>query len=148
MTKESLYPSGPQTAADFGAPQPRRPQTLADTLPVVGRKDDSGKLDVTLFFDDLPNAIEAVTEVLQWAVTKKLPVPYERGSWQGVTDFHRRYRGAQLRHMLNAAKATIANGNPSELQTDSETQLLELAHNATDAMFQLEKAVRRIKGIE
>lgn len=114
----------------------------------AGRKDDGGKLDVTLFFDDLPHAIEAVTEVLQWAITKKQPVPYERGSWQGVTDFQRRYRGAHLRHQLNAAKAAKENKNAIEQQRDHETGLLELAHIATDAMFMLEKAIRAQKGIE
>jgi len=78
---------------------------VAGIFQTGGRKDDGGKLDVTLFFDDLPHAIEAVTEVLQWAVTKKQPTPYERGSWQGVEDFGRRYRGAQLRHELNRAKS-------------------------------------------
>jgi hypothetical protein len=113
----------------------------------AGRKDDSGKLDVTLFFDDLPHAIEAVTEVLQWAVTKKQPVPYERGSWQGVEDFSRRYRGALLRHQLNRAKTLTWGHPPGYEPVDAETDLLELAHIATDAMFLLEMAVRKAKGL-
>lgn len=115
----------------------------------TGRKDDGDKLDVTLFFDDLPHAIEAVTEVLQWAIAKKQPVPYERGSWQHVTDFQRRYRGAHLRHQLNAAKAVkVGSAYSVEQARDAETGLLELAHIATDAMFMLEKAVRAAKGFE
>jgi hypothetical protein len=116
--------------------------------PAAGRKDDGGKLDVTLFFDDLPFAIEAVTEVLQWAVTKKQPTPYERGSWQGVDDFQRRYRAAQLRHELNRAKALKGNAVPTGEPTDAETGLMELAHIATDALFRLEMAVRHQKGIK
>ena len=113
----------------------------------AGRKDDAGKLDVTLFFDDLPHAIEAVTEVLQWAITKKQPTPYERGSWQNVDDFSRRYRGAQLRHQLNRAKALKSGALPAELEPrDLETGLLELAHIATDAMFLLEMSLRKAKG--
>lgn len=108
-----------------------------------GRKDDSGKLDVTLLFDDMPHALEAVTEVLQWAITKKQPVPYERGSWQGVEDFQRRYRGAQLRHELNRSKSKLA-GKPA---VDHETGLRELAHIATDALFRLEMACRAEKGL-
>lgn len=114
---------------------------------VAGRKDDAGKLDVTLFFDDLPHAIEAVTEVLQWAVTKKQPTPYERGSWQNVDDFSRRYRGALLRHQLNRAKTLKGNAIPTGEPRDAETGLLELAHIATDAMFLLEMAVRKAKGL-
>lgn len=110
-----------------------------------GRKDDTGKLDITLLFDDLPHALEAVAEVLQWAITKKQPTPYERGSWQRVSDFQRRYRAAQLRHQLDAAKAAITHRVDSVHTRDVETGLLQLAHIATDALFQLEMAVRDIK---
>lgn len=140
-------------------PRPVREKTLADVIAnssgavqaadyrPSGRKDDAGKLDVTLFFDDLPHAIEAVTEVLQWAITKKQPTPYERGSWQHVTDFQRRYRGAHLRHQLNRAKAMHSAAPPTGEPTDAETGLMELAHIATDAMFMLEMAVRKQKGL-
>lgn len=109
----------------------------------TGAKDDGGKLDVTLLFDDMPNALCEVTKVLQWAITEKKPVPYERGSWQSVPDFQRRYRAAQLRHMLNAAIQRIE--NPQAYPVDHETGLLELAHIATDALFQLEMLARDIK---
>lgn len=114
---------------------------------VPGRKDDTGKLDITLLFDDMPHALEAVTEVLQWAITKKEPIPYQRGSWQGVQPFQLRYRAAQLRHMLNASKHTLTTGEPGHLSRDKETNLLELAHIATDAMFQLEMACREVGGV-
>jgi hypothetical protein len=109
-----------------------------------GRKDDTGKIDLTLLFDDCPHALEAVAEVLQWAITKKLPKPYERGSWLGVDDFQRRYRAAALRHQINAAKGAIT-GVPFEEQRDPETGLRELAHIACGAIFQLEKAIRASK---
>ena len=111
---------------------------------VPGRKDDLGKLDITLLFDDLPHALEAVTEVLQWATTKKEPTPYVRGSWQGVTPFQPRYRAAMLRHMLDSAKQKVALGVPIENARDAETQLLHLAHIATDALFQLEMSIREL----
>lgn len=111
-----------------------------------GRKDDTGKLDITLLFDDCPHALEAVAEVLQWAITKKQPEPYRRGSWQGVQPFQQRYRAAQLRHMLGGAKSALLGAVPaSEFARDHETGLLELAHIATDAMFQLEMACRELK---
>jgi hypothetical protein len=127
--------------------------TVKSNTAPAGRKDDAGKLDVTLFFDDFPHAIEAVTEVLQWAITSKAPTPYERGSWQGVSDFGRRYRGAMLRHTLNRAKAFKEDRGHSGTSADgvepvdAETGLLELAHIATDAMFLLEMAVRKTKGM-
>ena len=110
-----------------------------------GRKDDTGKLDVTLFFNDLPHAIYAVTEVLQWAITKKQPRPYLRGSWQGVPDLQLRYQAAGLRHELNRAIAVIE-GKTDE-PTDKETDLTELAHIATSALFRLEMACRKSKGL-
>ena len=110
-----------------------------------GRKDDSAKRDVTLFFNDLPHAIYAVTEVLQWAITKKQPVPYERGSWQSVPDFQRRYQAAGLRHELNRAIARIE--GQVEEPRDDETDLMELAHIAACAMFRLEMACRKAKGL-
>jgi hypothetical protein len=125
------------------------PEAPPQPRPTPGRKDDGGKLDITLVLDDMPHAIEAVAEVCQWAITKKLPKPYERGSWQYVEDFQRRYRAALNRHQLNKAKAHISHDaelvGPYEPR-DAETGLMELAHIATDAMFMLEMACRKAKG--
>lgn len=128
------------------------PHDLVSDAMITGRKDDGGKLDLTLLFDDCPHALEAVAEVLQWAITKKQPVPYKRGSWQGVDDFQRRYRAAMQRHMLNAAKSNMGGNRGAlvggfEAQRDAETGLLELAHIATDAMFMLEMAIRKERGL-
>jgi hypothetical protein len=96
----------------------------------------------------MPHAIEAVAEVCQWAITKKQPKPYVRGSWQFVEDFQRRYRAALNRHQLNKAKAQVAGAAPSgDEPRDAETGLMELAHIATDAMVMLEMAVRKSKGL-
>lgn len=102
--------------------------------PVAGRKDDSGKVRMELMAD-LPRAIEAVAEVMTWAVTKKQPVPYEPGSWLNVPDFQKRYRGALGRHLVKLDKG-------GTYARDEETGLLELAHLATNAMFKLERALR------
>lgn len=104
---------------------------------VMGRKDDSGKVQLDLM-EDLARAYKAVGEVLTWAVTKKQPQPYERGSWLNVSDFHNRYTGARNRHNTSVA----INGR---FATDPETGLLELAHSATNAMFLLEKALRDLE---
>lgn len=122
---------------------------LAYQPPVVesrernGAKDDGGKLDVSLLFDDMPHALYEVVKVLQWAVKDKKPVPYVRGSWQTVPDLQRRYRAAQMRHELNAAISRI--DDPGAHPVDAETGLNELAHIATSALFRLEMAVRSIK---
>lgn len=110
--------------------------------PPAGRKDDGGKLDYTLL-DDMPNALAAVVEVMQWAVTKKEPVPYERGSWQGVEPD--RYRAAILRHNAGATAQAIGSDVPARQQRDEETGLLHLAHQATSALMALESTLRELK---
>ena len=111
---------------------------------VPGRKDDSGKLDMTLL-DDMPRAVAAVVEVMQWAITKKQPLPYRRSSWLGVSAD--RYRAAIGRHANDAAKQTACPGNtaPIREQRDAETNLLHLAHLACSAMMALENTLREIE---
>lgn len=113
--------------------------------PTVGRKDDSGKLAMNLL-DDMPNALAAVVEVMQWAVTDKKPVPYERGSWQGV--HADRYREAIKRHDQAACAQEVAEPTKqgARFQRDDETNLLHLAHIATSALMALENTIREIKG--
>lgn len=110
--------------------------------PVPGRKDDSGKLDMTLL-DDMPRALAAVVEVMQWAITQKQPTPYDRGSWLGVSAD--RYRAAVGRHANGAAKQASVNGVPVRFQKDDETELLHLAHMACSAMMALENTLREIE---
>jgi len=118
---------------------------VQNMLKPAGRKDDSGKLDMTLF-DDMPHALEAVCEVMQWAITKKQPVPYDRGSWLGVSAD--RYRAAIMRHMSAANKqANEESKRPSSdrnIERDDETNLLHLAHVACSALFALELTIRDI----
>ena len=109
----------------------------SEALPTA-RKDDSGKLDMNLL-DDMPRAIKAVVEVMQWAIVDKKPVPYERGSWLGVEPD--RYRAAIKRHERSAAEQATADV-PARFQRDPETNLLHLAHTACSAMMALENALR------
>lgn len=108
----------------------------------AGRKDDSGKLDMTLL-DDMPLALKAVVEVMQWAVTHKKPVPYERGSWQGV--HADRYRAAIARHNRDACEQSKVTGVPARFEVDSETKLLHLAHIACSALMALENTISEQK---
>lgn len=115
---------------------------------VAGRKDDSGKLDMTLL-DDMPRAIAAVVEVMQWAITEK-ENPYERGSWLGV--HADRYRAAMLRHHVagNLAESKdspiLYRRTQARFQRDEETHLLHLAHAATSALMALENTLRELEG--
>lgn len=104
----------------------------------TARKDDSGKLDMNLL-DDMPRALKAVVEVMQWAIVDKEPVPYLRGSWLGVDAD--RYRAAIKRHERAAAEQATAEV-PARLQRDDETNLLHLAHTACSAMMALENVLR------
>ena len=113
--------------------------------PVPGRKDDSGKLDMTLL-DDMPRALAAVVEVMQWAITQKHPTPYDRSSWLGVSAD--RYRAAIGRHNNDAAKQASIDGAPARFQRDEETRLLHLAHQACSAMMALENTLREIENPE
>lgn len=107
----------------------------------AGRKDDSGKLDMTLL-DDMPRALAAVVEVMQWAVEKKKPVPYERGSWLGV--HADRYRAAMKRHDRDACQQSAVYGQ-ARFERDKETKLLHLAHIATSALMALENTIREME---
>lgn len=105
----------------------------------LGRKDDSGKLDMTLL-DDMPLALAAVVRVMQWAITEKQPVPYERSSWLGVHPD--RYRAAIQRHNLGACAAAADSNTPPRFQCDDETGSLHLAHIAVSALMALELTLR------
>lgn len=107
----------------------------------AGRKDDSGKLDMTLL-DDMPRAVAAIVEVMQWAITKKA-TPYERGSWLGV--HADRYRAAIKRHDRDAAEQASRDASMvPRFERDGETDLLHLAHIACSAMMALENTLREL----
>lgn len=112
------------------------------TPSVTGRKDDSGKLDMTLL-DDMPRAVAAIVEVMQWAITDKKPQPYIRGSWLGV--HADRYRAAILRHNRDAAQQASVSNKPARFERDKETNLLHLSHVACSAMMALENALRELE---
>lgn len=109
----------------------------------AARKDDRGKLDMNLL-DDMPRALKAVVEVMQWAIVDKKPVPYGRGSWLGV--HADRYRAAIKRHERSAAEqATAPDAAAARFQRDDETNLLHLAHAACSAMMALENTLREME---
>lgn len=111
-----------------------------------GRKDDAGKLDMTLL-DDMPRALKAVVQVMQWAIEDKKPVPYERSSWLGVGV--ERYRAAAARHRRDAAEQASAPDKGQKalarFQRDKETELLHLAHETVSNLFALELTLRELE---
>lgn len=148
-----FYRSGPESRADtghishfdniewVGGGTHGKPATLPQ-----GRKDDAGKLDMTLL-DDMPRALKAVVQVMQWAIEDKKPVPYERGSWLGVGV--ERYRAAAARHRRDAAEQASAPNSPvqrvARKERDKETELLHLAHETVSNLFALELTLRELE---
>ncbi len=102
------------------------------------RKDDSGKLDYSLL-GDLPNAIEAVVGVMDWAIKGK-ETPYVRGSWQQIPNADQRLRAAEERHQANIDQADVCNLELGEF--DSESNILHLAHRAASVLMRLELTIR------
>lgn len=117
-------------------------EPAGEVATVAGRKDDSGKLDMTLL-DDMPRAMAALVEVMQWAITDKKPAPYIRGSWLGV--HADRYRAAILRHNRDAGEQASMSNKPARFERDKETNLLHLAHIACSSMMALENALRELE---
>lgn len=120
--------------------EPAPQTTVAPAM--AGRKDDSGKLDFTLL-NDMPRAQAAVVEVMQWAITKKLPKPYDRGSWIGVQP--ERYNAAQQRHQNAADLQASKTNKPAKFERDAETNLLHAAHKACSALMELELILREME---
>jgi hypothetical protein len=134
-----MTPAGSSTRVNI----PGLPPEGAETVQAPrGRKDSQGKIKPSLFLDDLSLAIKGAVEVLNWAITEKQPVPYERGSWQHVPNALEEYRDALYRHILAAsAKASLTENKFHEVR-DPETGLLEVQHIAVNALFLLELSMR------
>jgi hypothetical protein len=94
----------------------------------AGLKFDADKPRMELLIQGMPRALEAVGQVLTFGAQK-----YAAHSWQHVEDNHNRYWAAKIRHELARAKGETH---------DPETGLLHLAHEACNALFLLELAMR------
>lgn len=96
-----------------------------------GMKYDNGKPRMELLIDGMPRALLAVGDVLTVGAEK-----YAAHNWLLVEDAHNRYHAAQIRHQLLRATGK---------ESDEETGLLHLAHEATNALFRLELALREME---
>ena len=91
-----------------------------DDTPEEGRKDDSGKLDWSLF----PwKGAEAIVRVLMFGARKYAP-----NNWKKVPDAKRRYFNATIRHMTAWIEGE---------ENDPETGLPHLAHAGCCVLFLL-----------
>lgn len=97
-------------------------------------KYDKGKLQYSL----LPyEAIDAVVEVLTWAITRETPPPYPKGSWKQVEKSA--YLDAAGRHYSKYCSGE---------KNDPESNLSHLAHAACNYLFILWKDLQEGKGNE
>lgn len=86
-----------------------------------GKKFDTGKLPMSLLFQDLASELEQVAGILQYGASKYAPK-----NWQGLENAKGRYLDALYRHLQEYAK-----GNP----TDDESGQSHLAHACCNLLF-------------
>ena len=108
-----------------------------------GYKEEDGKVDMSLLFEDMSSALVRVADVLTWACTTKAN-PYPRSGWLLVKDGQRRYLAAQQRHETTRAILQAAAWGTVE-PFDVESNKSHLAHIACNALIRLEIACREGK---
>lgn len=92
-----------------------------------GTKLDSGKVKVSLLFNDFPRALLAVAKIATFGADK-----YSEGGWLEVQDGIKRYDNAKNRHILYGAIDPV----------DDESGMLHLAHECWNALAKLELTLR------
>ncbi len=97
----------------------------------AGVKHDGEKVRMELLFEGMPDALEAVGEVLTFGAQK-----YDDNNWKLLENLQSRYRGGALRHSLEQAKG---------IDRDDETGMLHLAHEACCVLFKLQAKIEEIK---
>lgn len=93
-----------------------------------GAKLDAGKVRPSLVIEGMARAIWAISEVATFGAAKYTP-----GGWVEVPNGQERYADAGYRHILKRAMGEV---------TDPESRLLHLAHEAWNAMAELDLALR------
>lgn len=119
---DGLLPQPDET----GPPPPADPNSLDQHAP--GAKLDAGKPLADLVLGDFARALEAVVDVGTFGANK-----YTERGWLSVPEGHRRYADARVRHYLRRRAGE---------DTDPESGLLHLAHEAWNVLAELELALR------
>ena len=102
-------------------------------------KFDQGKLLAAIPFEDFPDAIKELIKVCTFGAQK-----YARSSWKDVPNGMQRYNDARARHFID-----VKLGITSEKETDEESNIDHLAHEAWNclALLQLKIEQRKRKGV-
>lgn len=96
-----------------------------------------GKISIELFDEGFPNAVLAIGEVMTWAAEHKGYKPHD---WKNLPEARTAFLAAASRHRVKRHIQHVT-GVPVEAQTDEESNLLHLAHEAFNVLAQLELAI-------
>ena len=119
MTYKEAFNSGPEVWMN-----PTDPHGIHQHTP--GAKNDKGKMEASLLLS-FPRALWAIGEVATHGANK-----YSREGWQHVPEGLRRYRDAEMRHMLKGAIEEL----------DPDSGLPHLWHKVWNAIASLELTLR------
>lgn len=114
----------------------RDPETSSIARPVLEER-KLGKISIELFDEGFPNAIMAVSEVMTWAAENKGYKPHD---WKNLPEGRTAFLAAASRHRVKRHIQHVS-GVAVEAQTDEESKLLHLAHEAFNVLAQLELAL-------
>lgn len=117
---------GPKAEEDSYKPQETDPTGRSPHEP--GAKVDAGKVQPRLIIEGMARALWAVSEVATFGAMKYTP-----GGWVLVPNGRERYADAGYRHVLKRAIGE---------DTDPDSKLQHLAHEAWNALAKLDLAIR------
>lgn len=93
-----------------------------------GRKDDSGKIQAAIIFEDFPLALRELMKVATFGAQK-----YSRAGWKTVSDKETRYADAKVRHQIDSTQE----------DNDEESGCDHLAHEAWNTLALLQMKLEK-----
>lgn len=94
----------------------------------TGRKDDSGKIQAAIIFEDFPLALRELMKVATFGAQK-----YSRAGWKTVPDKETRYSDAKVRHQIDSTQE----------DNDEESGCDHLAHEAWNTLALLQMKLEK-----